>query len=223
MAQVPLTRIQKLIAKRMSQSKQEKPCFYLKVRIDITNLDKFRKRDCRKAGIRASTQDLYFTAAARALKQFPLMAGQVKGDSIKISDTINVGFAVDTAAGLVVPVLKGVEKLSLTEIADNNKLLVKKARANKLTLDEMGGANLTISALGLFGTSDFIAIVPPGEASILSTGKPVDMIVKTKKGFVPRKMQDCWLAVDHRIVNGAYAAKFLKHIANLLETPHSLL
>lgn len=223
MTDVPLTRIQKIIAKRMLQSKQQQPCFYLKVRVDITNLDQFRKRDCRKAGIRASTQDLYFTAAARAIKQFPLMAGQIKGDSIKISDTVNVGFAVDTAGGLLVPVLRGVEKLSLTEIADNNKLLVKKARANKLTLDELTGANISISALGLFGVSDFIAIVPPGEASILATGKPFEMVVKTEDGFSSRKMQDCWLAVDHRVVNGVYAAKFLKHIANLLENPHSLL
>ncbi len=220
--QVQLTRIQKLIGKRMQQSKRDIPCFYLRRRADLTELADFRKGPCRKAGIRAGTNEFFFKAMAKAVEKFPLFAGQLQADQIEIADSVNIGFAVDTAQGLVVPVVKGCEKLSISEISNKTKELTNKARLNQLSVDELSGASITLSSLGMFGLTSFTAIVPPGQASILAIGRIIDQPTKTAAEMAIRKKMNLTLSVDHRIINGLYAAKFLKYVTELLEDPSGL-
>lgn len=218
-----LTQVQKLIGKRMLESKREIPCFYLEAKADMTDLAAFRKGPCRKAGIRAGTNDFIIKAIGKAIEHFALMAGQVVGDEIKIARSVNVGLAVDAPSGLIVPAIKDVHKKSLKEIAADSKRLTQKARTGILDLDELTGAAITLSALGMFGITDFIAITNPGQASILSIGNLIETPIIKDGNVYTRKMMSFTLAADHTVVNGAYAAKFLKYIITQLEQPESLL
>ena len=220
---VELTQVQKLIGKRMLQSKREIPCFYLEAKADMTNLVAFRKGRCRKAGIRAGTNDFIIKTIGNSIYQYALMAGQVVGDETKIADSVNVGLAVDTPGGRVVPVIKDVHKKNLKDIATDSKQLTQKARMGRLDLDDLTGAAITLSALGMFGVTDFIAITNPGQASILSIGNLIDTAVVKDGNVHCRKMMSFTLAVDHKVANGAYAANFLRYIIDQLEQPESLI
>lgn len=223
MSDFPLTRVQKLIGQRMLQSKREIPCFYIQRQVDLTELSSFRKGRCRKSGIKASTNDFFFKAIATAIVQYPLIAGRLSGDNIVIAESVGVGFAVDSPAGLVVPVVKEVQNCSLNQIAQQSARLTQDARSGKLTLEDLSGACISLSSLGMFGLTNFIAIVPPGQASILSIGRIIDAPIFLNGGIAVRKMMNITAAVDHRFINGVYAAKFLGYIVELLENPALLL
>jgi len=222
---VPLTRIQKLIGKLMLQSKRQGPCCYLEARADMTDLVAMRRPYCRQAGVRVTTNDFFFCAISRAVKKFPLMAGHLDtgGAGIDIGDDVGVGFAVAAPQGLVVPVIKNVLGKSLPQIAARSSLLVEKARANKLTLDDFEGADIVFSSLGMYGVSSFFAIKPPGVAGIISVGKFEDTVVPSKGRLTVCKTMSVGLAADRRIVNEFYAARFLSRIVELLEAPEMLI
>lgn len=217
-----ITRIQKLIGDRMLASKRQIPCFYLHSQVDLTDLATFRKKTCRKAGIKAGTNEFFFKAMANAIVKYPLFAGQFKDDRIEIADSVNIGFAVDAPHGLVVPVIKDCEKKEIPQIANEMKNLANDARSNKLSVDQLNGACISLSSLGMFGLTGFIAIVPPNQASILAIGKIIEKPMVINGEIVNRKMMNLNLSVDHRIINGAYAAGFLKYLVDQLENPHNL-
>jgi len=221
---LPLTRIQKLIGKLMQQSKREGPCSYLESRVDMTELANMRKSYYRATRVRVSTNDFFFCAIAGAMKKFPLMAGQFDKscENIQIPEHVGIGFAVTAPQGLVVPVLKNVLEKSLPQIAAESSALIKKARANKLDLDDFAGANITFSSLGMYGISSFFAIKPPGTAGIISIGKFEDTVVLIDGEAVVRKTMSVGLAADRRIVSDFYAAKFLNCIGSQLENPETL-
>ena len=206
----------------MLLSKQQIPCFYLQKKADLTELLQFRKGPCRKAGIGAGTNDFFFAAMAKAVEKFPLMAGQLDGNAIKIADSVNISFAIETAQGLMVPVIKDVQKKDIRQISQDAKELAEKARTNTLTIDDLSGACISLSSLGMLGLTNFIAITPPGQASILAIGKIMDKLVPVDGKIEERKIMNLTLSVDHRIANGAYAAKFLSCIVELLENPQEL-
>ncbi|MCD4830615.1 MAG: 2-oxo acid dehydrogenase subunit E2 [Anaerohalosphaeraceae bacterium] len=220
---IKLTKIQKLIGRRMLESKQTKPCFYLRAKADITWITKNRRPLSKELGTRVSTNDFYIKSMAMAVEQFPLMAGDFKGDYIQIADEINIGLAVASPAGLVVPVIKCANEKPITEIAAQSTALADKAKLGKLTLDDLNGACITLTALGMFGTESFLAIPSPGQASILSVGKILNVPVPADDGFAMIKQVEFCLAADHRIVNGDYAAKFLSAVVKMLEDPQSIL
>jgi pyruvate/2-oxoglutarate dehydrogenase complex dihydrolipoamide acyltransferase (E2) component len=221
---LPLTRIQRLIGKLMLQSKREGPCSYLESRVDMTDLANMRKSYCRAMHVRVSTNDFFFCAIARGMKKFPLMAGQfdTNCENIQIPEHVGVGFAVSAPQGLVVPVLKNVLEKSLPQIATESDALIKKARANKLNLDDFAGANITFSSLGMYGVNSFFAIKPPGTTGIISIGKFEDTVVPVDGDAVIRKTMSVGLAVDRRIVSDFYAAKFLGCVRSQLENPETL-
>jgi pyruvate dehydrogenase E2 component (dihydrolipoamide acetyltransferase) len=216
---VPLTRIQRLIGERMLKAKQNKPCFYIELKADVTELMDLRPKLRKSLGVKITTNAFYIRALATAVKKYPLMAGRLDGDNIRIADAINVGFAVNAPQGLVVPVIKNADEMTLAEIAYQEKTLTEKARSNKLTLTEMEGETIALSNLGAYGIDSFVGIVPLPTSTILAVGNVVPTVIPKDSKAITRKMVSLTLAVDRRIINEGYAAKFLKFIKEQLQNP----
>jgi len=221
-AVVKMTRIQKLIAARMLKSGRSKPCFYIGSKIDTTEMFAIRPRLRKSLKVKITTNAFYIRALALAVRRYPLMAGVLDGDAITIADSINVGFAVNAPQGLVVPVIKEADKKTLTEIARLEKTLTEKARSNKLTLGDMECETVALSNLGAYGIDSFLAIVPPAASTILSVGNSIRTAVPHDGRPTVRKITKLTLAVDNRVANEYYAARFLSLIRDLLENPQKI-
>jgi pyruvate dehydrogenase E2 component (dihydrolipoamide acetyltransferase) len=216
---IRLTRIQKLIGQRMLLSKQTKPCFCLESRVDVTDLMAVRPKLRKKFGVKITTNAFYIHTLGMAVREFPLMAGRLYGRNIRIADSVNVGFAVNAPQGLVVPVIKDADTKELPEIARLEQLLTDKARDNLLTLEDIENETVALSNLGIYGIDSFIGIVPPPASTILAVGNILPTIVYRNGEIMVRKILTMSLAVDHRIANEFYAARFLKYIKTKLENP----
>jgi len=222
---IPLNRIQKLIGQRMLESKLTKPCYYMGLEADTTELMDSRHELKKRLGVKITSNAFYIRALGLAVKEFPLMVGSFDADStgspqddaIIIPDDVNVGFAVSAPQGLVVPVIKKADKLTLAEIAILEKELTDKARSNKLTLDEITGETIGLSNLGVYDIDSFIGIVPPPATTILAVGNTLRTAVPQDGKITIRKITDLTIAVDARVVDAAYAAKFLARITDLLQ------
>ncbi len=214
-----LTRIQKLIGQRMLSSKMTKPCFYIHSKADVTEFMGLRPKLRKSLGIKITTNSFYIRTLATAVKKYPLMTASLNGNDIKIPKKINIGFAVTAPHGLVVPVIKDTDKKTLAQIAHNEKLLTEKARDNALSLEDIEGETMALSNLGAYGIDSFIGIIPPPTSSILAIGNIIPTLVYTNANANVRKIVSLSLAVDHRIINGAYAAEFLNFLAGQLSCP----
>jgi pyruvate dehydrogenase E2 component (dihydrolipoamide acetyltransferase) len=220
---IPLTRIQKLIGRRMLESKQAQPCFYMTAKADIGGIVESRRQISKQLGTRVMMNDFFIRAMAVAVERFPLMAGVFRDDRIEVAENINVGFAFTAPKGLVVPVVKNANSRSLANIAKETAELIEKARNNKLSLEDLSGACITLTALGMFGIDSFLAIPLPGQCSILSVGKMLEELVPCGGDIEVKKFIEFGLAADGRIVTYDYAAKFLVEITNLVANPQKLL
>jgi pyruvate dehydrogenase E2 component (dihydrolipoamide acetyltransferase) len=231
---IPMSRIQKLIGQRMLESKQTKPCYYIGIKADTTELMDSRHELKKRLGVKITSNAFSIKALGLAVREFPLMVGSLsacsetspfggQGDSIKIADSINVGFAVSAPHGLVVPVVKEADKKSLAEIATLEKELTDKARSNKLSLEEITGETIGLSNLGVYDIDSFIGIVPPPATTILAVGNTLRTAVPLNGQVAIRKITDLTIAVDSRVVPDPYAAKFLARIAELLQGPKQLI
>jgi len=220
--QIQQTRIQKLIGQRMLKSKQEKPCFYIGLKADVTELMGLRPKLKKQEGIKITTNTFYIRALASAVKKYPLMLGRLEENNIRIADAINVGFAVNAPQGLVVPVIKRADEKTLAEIARLEKSLMEKALSNKLTLEDMEGETIALSNLGAYGIDSFVGIVPPPTSTILAVGNVVPTVIPKDGKAIKRKMVSLSLAVDRRIIDEVYAAKFLGFIKEQLQNPQQL-
>jgi pyruvate dehydrogenase E2 component (dihydrolipoamide acetyltransferase) len=220
---IQLTKIQKLVSQRMLNSKRTKPCFYIQSTVDVTELMELRPRLRKSLGVKITTNAFYIRALALAAGDYPLMVGRLAGGNIKIADRINVGFAVSAPHGLIVPVIKDADKKPLAEIARAEKALTEKARANRLTLDEIEAETIALSNLGVYGIDYFFGIVPPPAATILAVGNVIRRAVPKNGKAVIRKTNTLTLAVDKRIINETYAAKFSNRITEFLQNPQQLI
>ena len=220
---IPLTRIQKLICKRMLESKRTKPCFYLEAKADVTDLMGMRRKLRKAFGVRITTNAFYIHALALAAQEYPLTVGKLDGDCIRIAERLNVGFAVNAPQGLVVPVVKDADEKSLPDIAREEALLTDKARDNKLTLVEIEGETIALSNLGAYGTDSFIGIVPPPTSTIISVGNVTHTVVPMNGEMPERKIVSLTVAADRRVVDEIYAARFLRFIKEHLQNPQELL
>jgi pyruvate dehydrogenase E2 component (dihydrolipoamide acetyltransferase) len=218
----PLTRIQKLIGERMLQAKQSKPCFYIELKADVTELMGMRPKLKKQEGVKITTNAFYIRALATAVKEYPLTIGKLDGINIRIADSINVGFAVSAPQGLVVPVIKEADEKTLAEIARLEKLLTEKARSNKLTLEDLEGETIALSNLGSYGVDSFIGIVPPPASTIMAVGNVINKVVSKDGEATVRKMVSLTLAVDRTVVDEVYAAEFLNLIKKQLQNPQQL-
>ncbi len=224
---VPLTRIQRLIGERMLASKRTKPCFYLERKADVTELMGRRHKLSKSLGVKITSNAFLIRALALAARQFPLMLGRRAhaGEEaiVEIADAVNVGFAVNSPQGLVVPVIREADGKPLAEIAAQERLLTQKARSNKLTLADIEGETIALSNLGAYDVDWFLGIVPPATSTILAAGNVVRNVVPVDSRIEVRKIMSVSLAADHRIVHPAYAARFLSRIAELLAEPEHLI
>jgi pyruvate dehydrogenase E2 component (dihydrolipoamide acetyltransferase) len=219
---VPVNRLQRITAERMLKSKQEIPCFYLTVKADVTPLVARRTQLNAAGDVKVSYNDFIIKAVATALEKFPLMTGQLAGDTIKLADAIHVGLAISVTDGLVAPLVKNVNKKNLQQVARDSQALVERARADKLDLSDLEGGCITVSNLGAFGIESFIPIVVPGQCTILGIGQIAETCVPDNGNILVRKLMNMTLSVDHKVANGAYAAQFLDFVRKLLEDPSSL-
>jgi len=219
---IPRTRIQKLIGERMLKAKQSKPCFYIELKADVTELMGMRPKLKKQEGVKITTNAFYIRALATSVKEHPLMIGRLDGGSIRIADCINVGFAVNAPQGLVVPVIKDADEKTLIEVARLEKLLTEKARSNKLTLEDVEGETIALSNLGSYGVDSFVGIVPLPASTILAVGNVINEIVPKDGKATVRKMVSLTLAVDRTVVDEVYAARFLNLIKEQLQNPHRL-
>jgi pyruvate dehydrogenase E2 component (dihydrolipoamide acetyltransferase) len=219
---VGLPRIQKLIGERMQKSKQSKPCYYIGARADVTEMMAVRPKLSRSLGAKITSNTFLIRALALAVKEYPLMVGRIDGDDIRIAGAINVGFAVNAPQGLVMPVVKDADKKSLAEIAEREKLLTDKARGNRLTLEEIEGETVALSNLGAYGIDSFVGIVPLSISTILAVGNVVPTVISEDGKPRTRKIASLTLSVDGRVINEAYASKFLVHIKEQLQDPQEL-
>lgn len=231
-AVVPLSRIQRLIARRMLASKRSKACFYLESKADVTDLMAMRHSLSKALGVKITSNAFLIHALALAAKEHPLIVGRFvwPGDAspspdpvIEIAESVNVGFAVNSSQGLVVPVVKDAQHKTLAEIAREEKLLTNKARSNKLTLEDIEGETIALSNLGAFDIDSFLGIVPPPISTILTAGKVAAAAVPCEGRCEPRKRMSLSLAVDHRVIAPDYAARFLQHLCRRLEEPQHLI
>ncbi|MHC4266515.1 MAG: dihydrolipoamide acetyltransferase family protein [Planctomycetota bacterium] len=221
-ASFKINKLQKLTAERMLNSKLEIPCYYLNVRIDVTKLAEERAKLNEDGDVKISYNDFLIKAFALGLEKFPLMTGQLEGDVIKLAQSINIGLAVETPRGLIVPVVKDVQTKDLRQIACETKGLIEKAKSEKLALTDLEGACITISNLGAYGVELFIPIVIPGQCSIVGVGQIIDTCIPNNNNVNISKMMNINLSVDHKVANGAYASQFLDFVKKLLGNPSEL-
>ena len=221
---IPLTRIQKLIGGYMLESKKTKASGYLRMHADLTELKAVRKAFCKKTKTRVTTNDFFMYAIARSIVKYPLMAAMIdeQKENIVIAGRVGVGFAVAAPQGLVVPVIGGMNDKTLVETACESDCLLKKARANMLTPEDFDGANVVLSGLGMYGIESFYAISPPLATGIISIGNFEETVVPDGEAFAVRKLMYVALAFDQRLIDGFYAAAFLKHVIDLLQNPQQL-
>ncbi len=220
---VPLNRLQRITGERMLKSKQEIPCFYLTVRVDMTDLVAARAKANETGGVKIAFNDFILKAVATGLEKFPLMTGQLAGNAIKLADAIHVGLAISVPDGLVAPLVKDVNKKDIRQVARDSQALIERTRADKLDLSDLEGGCITVSNLGAFGIESFIPIVVPGQCSILGVGRITDTCVPDNGNILIRKLMNMTLSVDHKVANGAYAAEFLDLVKKTLENPKELM
>jgi len=216
-ATVPLNRLQKITAEKMLKSKREIPCFYLTVRADVTDMVELRTKLNQASDVKISYNDFITKAVATGLEKYPIMTGQLQGQSIKLASSIHIGLAISVPDGLVAPILKDVNKKDVKQIARDSQALVERARSNKLAPTDLEGGCITVSNLGAAGIDSFIPIVVPGQCSILGIGRITDTCVPDNGNIMVRKLMNMTLSVDHKVANGAYAAQFLDFVRKLLE------
>ncbi len=221
---VKLAGMRKVVAERMAQSRREIPSVTQNVKIDVTNLMKFRKQINADLGVKYSVNDFILKAVAKALKNNRHILVTLDGDKIIKRAHVNVGMAVALDEGLIVPVLKDIDKMSLEEISATAKDLAERARTNKLGMDEYKGSTFSISNLGMFGVETFDPIVNQPDSGILGVCAVQDELVMDDEGNITkRQFMRISFTFDHRLIDGATAAKFELAIKELLENPMKIL
>lgn len=221
--EIPLGNVRKVTAKRLTESKQQAPHFYLTSAIDVTDLVAFRgdlnQRLQAADGPKVSVNDLVVKAVATALRANPSVNVSFGGDKLLRHKRVHLGVAVAIEGGLVVPVIRDTDRKSVSEIAVEGRELAGRARDGKLKADEMSGGTFTISNLGMFGIEQFSAVINPPEAGILAVGAVKDEVQVREGEFTARKIMRVTLSADHRAVDGAVGAAFLQQLTGLLEDP----
>ena len=226
---VPLTSIRRTIAQRMQQSFQESPHIALTVDVDMTEAEATRKRfntQTEKLGQpRITVTALMIKVVAWALVRNPYINASFNVDSISLWKDVNIGVATAAPQGLIVPVLKGADHLSVSEINMRLVELAERARENKLKLDDVQGGTFTISNLGMFGIKQFRAVINPPESAILAVGTVVrkPIVVDEQDNVKVRPILSLTLSADHRVIDGIVAARFLSDLVIGLESPSMLL
>ena len=216
--ELSLSKMRAAIARTVEQAWQEIPHFYVTVEVRMDEAEEVR-RELKKSGTPVSLNDMVVKAATMTLASFPRLNASFRKDRIVTNDEISIGIAVSLDDGLLVPVIRGCNSLSLKEIAAESRRLIERARGGLLREPEMGGGTFTISNLGMYGVSEFTAIIHPPQAGVLAVGAVQDGTMMKSGHTASARLMRVTLSADHRMVDGAYAARFLKELKRLLENP----
>ena len=210
-------KLRKAIAKATLYSKQNIPHFYLNSRVQMDNLLEFRKLH-KQSGNKYSLNGLLMHAISESFKFFPESnCVYLENDEFKVNENIEIGLAVDSDAGLKMPVLKNIETMDLNSLSLSLNALIDSARLNKLTPQDLAGGVISISNLGSFNIRSFDAIIFPGQTYILSVGQIYEDVLVSKGEISSGQFMNLTLACDHRAVDGVLAAKFFSHISSIIE------
>ena len=225
---VPYAGVRKVIGDRLAESKFTAPHLYFTQKVNMEDVLALRKKVNEVQDKKTSVTDFIAKAVIMTLKKYPEMNSSLVGETIERYKSINLGIAVASPTGLIVPNIKNSQDMSVVEISKASTPLFDKARAGKLAVDEYSGGTFTISNLGMFGIENFTAIINPPEVGILSISSTKDEpFVVTKedgtKEIQIKPMMNIQLTVDHRIIDGLLAAQFVTNVKNLLENPISLM
>jgi pyruvate dehydrogenase E2 component (dihydrolipoamide acetyltransferase) len=219
--EIPLTTVRRLTAQRLAASAREAPHFYLTIVADVGKLVEFRAQANQRPGadVKITVTDLLIKACATALVGCPEV--NVSWDETRILQHrhVSIGVAVAIDDGLIVPVIRDAGRKTLTEIARESHDLITRARARKLTPDELAGGTFTISNLGMYGIRQFTAVINPPQAAILAVGEAVRQPVVHDDQVTIATTMMLTLSIDHRAVDGATAAVFLARLMELIEEP----
>ena len=221
---IPNTTMRKVIAKRLTESKQFAPHFYMTVDCEIDALLATRKQlNERLSDGKVSVNDLVIKAAAIALKQVPAANASWTESEIRVYRSVDISVAVAIEGGLITPVIRGAQNKGLAEIAAEMKDLAARARDGKLMPEEYQGGTFSISNLGMFGIKDFCAVINPPQGAILAVGAGEQRPVVKDGALAIATVMSCTLSVDHRVVDGAIGAAFMAAFKKLIEDPLTML
>jgi pyruvate dehydrogenase E2 component (dihydrolipoamide acetyltransferase) len=198
------------------------PHFYVTIEIDMAPSVALREQLQRGDDVKVSYNDLVVKACAKALTRFPMVNASWMGDKIVTHGEVHVGIAVAIPDGLITPVVRNADRKSVVEIAREVKDLAGRARDRKLKPDEFSGSTFTVSNLGMMDVTEFTAIINPPESAILAVGAVRKVPVVEGEEIAVGHRMNVTLSSDHRVVDGALAAQFLKEVRRLLENPVSL-
>ena len=220
----PATRMQAAVARRMAQAKATVPHFYVTVEARVDEAVKMRAqlKEAVPGAERVTVTDMVVRAAAIALGGFPSATASWVDGHFEMKRRVNIGIAVALDKGLVVPVLKDADRKDLVQISIESRELVERARAGRLSEEDLAGGTFSISNLGMLGVDEFSAIVNPPEAAILAVGAIKDAPAVVDGRIEPAKLMRMTISADHRVLYGADAARLLAEIKRLLENPVSL-
>jgi pyruvate dehydrogenase E2 component (dihydrolipoamide acetyltransferase) len=215
---VQLMPMRRIVGERMAKSKQTAPHFYLSMDVDMAKI--IRQRNAIKEKTEPfvpSINDFILSACAKALRDFPSLNAAFTEEGVQLFSEINIGMVVALEEGLVVPVIHNADRLSLRDLAKQSHELAEKAQKKKLFPLDYEGGTFTVSNLGMFGVDNFVAIINPPQCAILAIGRVAQRVVPHSEGIAVRSMMTMSLSADHRIVDGAIAARFLQELKRLLE------
>lgn len=221
----PMSALRRTIASRMTQSYFSSPVVSFMREADTTKLNAFyqeARAELKKTGLRITITDLLIRACAKALRNKPYVNVSIDGQNIVYKQQVNIGLAVAVEGGLLVPVIKNADQLSMAEIARERMRMVEGARNRTLSGDDMTGGTFTISNLGAMGIEYFTPILNQPETAIIGIGRSEDKVVVENGEMVIRNRMSMSLTADHRVIDGAAAAEFMEEIAQQLQNPFAL-
>ncbi|MEM2901126.1 MAG: dihydrolipoamide acetyltransferase family protein [Candidatus Bathyarchaeia archaeon] len=214
---IPLTGMRKIVAEKMSLSRDTYPRITLIVEVDASEMKRFRERLRLFENIDVSYTDILVKAVAKALTRHPILNSTLTGNEVKVFQDVNIGVAVASPLGLVVPVIHGADNLTLTEIAKRSRELINKAREGRLTRQDVTGGTFTITNLGMYGVDLFTPIINPPETAILGVGRIRETPTVEEGRITIKPTMFLSLSVDHRVIDGAPAGEFMQTLKKILE------
>ena len=223
---IPLTKMRAAIAAALQKSKQQIPHFYETIDIDVEELSALRARvneQLKEQNVKLSLADFIAKAVCTALLRHPAVNSTFDGTNITRHPSVHLGIAVAVPDGLIVPVLKNADRMGLREVRERGAGIIERARSGKQKQDEVLGGTFTISSLGGYGIREFSAIINPPQVAILAVGAAEKRPVVKNNQIVARTIMTVTLSADHRVVDGATAAEFLRTLKSLLEEPGMML
>jgi len=220
---LPLSQMRKVIAKRLAESMYSAPHFYLTIEVNMDNAKLAREQMNGVSPVKISFNDIVIKACAIALKKHPFVNASWLGDKIRINHHVNIGMAVAVPDGLVVPVIRSADLLSLSQIAASSKSYAEKAKNKQIMPDDMKGNTFSISNLGMMGIEEFTAIINTPDACILAVGAMKEIAGVKNGQIVPTSVMKLTLSCDHRVVDGAVGSAFLADVKKYIENPVNML